>query len=587
MKFSLIQVTHRGDPVRAAAAPRLATAAPQAALPWDPLHFPSPGFQVHPCVVAEEAATPLSHTAQTPQGGCSVLQLTAASCKPRSRRGGSLSNPTADHVHQFLDCWSCSLLHSTAVSGTLAREVHPLSQHVPPLWVCTAMTCHLHQRLITTLVPSLPDELTGFLFPRSVQTDGASPRLGSFDLAPYFSPADALMLSVLPSALHAQGRRPAELLPRQAMITCPSGPAPGSRGCRPPPSLLSDLRDAISAQIPLRPAWMAGQQYHPPLDYACVSTPPPAQSSRRYYTLFEPRLDHRQRSAPRDWRLIDFVTDAVREVQERVRLVYLVTRPMPGFAAPQLVLTLARAPAGCRSVPLDLRGIGGLVHTVEVLFPSPATSVWGVLHDKGLDATGEWEAAHEAGHLYLLDQDGREIAAWEDTADGPEWAEFATRPGPWRHRRISYGSTTATAVASTTPTTTAVAVERQSTDHPPSLLGACLLRPSCPQGQGSAALPFRVYPEQFSSAQVRGLPAAQLCLYSGVGPGAQGHDGIHQAQEDWTVEQYLQEAAARSHTAARMVRFLSLPVPGLPDTTAHRHGCYCWGQSGLASPRCA
>ncbi|CAE7939361.1 hypothetical protein AK812_SmicGene2968 [Symbiodinium microadriaticum] len=390
-------------------------------------------------------------------------------------------------------------------------------------------------------VSLIQDELTGFFSLGSAQPDGTFPRLGSSGPAP-----------------GSRGYR-----------------SPGSRGYRSPPSLLSDLRDTISAQIPLRPAWMAGQQFYPPLDYACVSTPPPAQASRRYYTLFEPRLDHRQRSAPRDWRLIDFVTDAVREVQERVRLVYLVTRPMPGFAAPQLVLTLARAPAGCRSVPLDLRGIGGLVHTVEILFPSPATSVWEVLHDKGLDANREWEAAHEAGHLYLLDQDGREIAAWEDTADGPEWAEFAARPGPWRHRRISYGSTTAaTAVASTTPTTTAVAVEQQPADRPPSLLGACLLRPTCSQGQDSDALPFRVYPEQFSSAQVRGLPASQLCFYSGVGPGEQGCDfavfccggpvGIHQAQEDWTVEQYLQEAAAHSHAAARMVRFLSLPVPGLP-----------------------
>ena len=582
-EVSLIQVAHRCDPVRVAVVPYLAKAMPHAALRWDPFHPSSPAPLVQPCVVAEEATTLCSHTAQAPRGGSSVLQLAAALCNPCSRRGGSLSNPTADHVHQPRDRWGCPLLQSTAVSGDPTRETTPLSQHVPPLWVCTAMVCHLHQRLITSLVPSSQDELTGFFSLGSAQPDGTFPRLGSSGPAPYFSPADVGLMAALPLTLQAQGRRPILSLPCQEQISCPPGPAPGSRGYRSPgsrgyrspPSLLSDLRDTISAQIPLRPAWMAGQQFYPPLDYACVSTPPPAQASRRYYTLFEPRLDHRQRSAPRDWRLIDFVTDAVREVQERVRLVYLVTRPMPGFAAPQLVLTLARAPAGCRSVPLDLRGIGGLVHTVEILFPSPATSVWEVLHDKGLDANREWEAAHEAGHLYLLDQDGREIAAWEDTADGPEWAEFAARPGPWRHRRISYGSTTAaTAVASTTPTTTAVAVEQQPADRPPSLLGACLLRPTCSQGQDSDALPFRVYPEQFSSAQVRGLPASQLCFYSGVGPGEQGCDfavfccggpvGIHQAQEDWTVEQYLQEAAAHSHAAARMVRFLSLPVPGLP-----------------------
>ena len=323
---------------------------------------------------------------------------------------------------------------------------------------------------------------------------------------------------------------------------------------------------------------MAGQQFSPPMDYACVATPPPAQSSRRFYTVFEPRLDHRQRSAPREWRLIDFITDAIREVQERVRLVYLITRPMHGFAAPQLTLTLARAPAGCRSVPLDLRAIGGLVHTVEVLFPSPAVSVWEVLHNKGLDATGEWAAAHAAGHLFLLDQDGREIDAWADTADGPEWAEFAVRPGPWQARRIPYGSEAAPLVqapsTSTTSTTTGMAVDQAEVALPPSLLGARLFSAGDVACNAEVVMPFQVFPEHLSQARVRGLPAAQLHLYQDHSLSAPGHDFlvfgsegtgvIRQARADWTVEQFLQEAAAVSHSAIRSVRFLSLPLPGLP-----------------------
>ncbi|CAE7333131.1 unnamed protein product [Symbiodinium microadriaticum] len=549
-------------------------AVPRDALDWDPLHFASPSSYGPSGVVAEEEATALLQTAHAIQAGHSALKPLVGLCNPRSRRGGSLSNPTADRDCTPRGCWSGSLSTSTVGPGDFELpQACTLSRHVPPLWVSTALSYPEHQRLITPSAPSCQGELVGPSLPvLAPVASGCFTGVGPLGLRPCFSLADIEMFAVLSFVL-PRGRWPAASLPCQAEISFPSGPAPGSSGYRPPPSLLSDLRDTISAQIPFRPTWMAGQQYHPPMDYACVSTPPPAQSARRYYTLFEPRLDRRQRSAPREWRFIDFITDAVREVQERVRLVYLVTRPMSGFAAPQLVLTLARAPAGCRSVPLDLRGIGGLVHTVEILFPSPATSVWEALHDKGLDATGDWAAAHAAGHLYLLDQDGREVTVG-NTADGPEWAEFAARPGPWRHRRISFGSPTAadTATASTTSTTTAVVVERPPADQPPSLLGACLLRPSCPPS--TATLPFQVYPEQLSSAQVLGLPAAQLCFYSGSCLDDQFRDfavfsckgpvGIHQAQADWTVEQYLQEAAAHAHTAARMVRFLSLPLPGLP-----------------------
>ena len=396
--------------------------------------------------------------------------------------------------------------------------------------------------------------------------------------APLFSATDIMKLACLQSVRKPTEDLPAQLLPDLPELFCPAGPAPKPSAARTAPCLLADLRATISAQVPLRPTWMAGQQFSPPMDYACVATPPPAQSSRRFYTIFEPRLDHRQRSAPREWRLIDFITDAIREVQERVRLVYLITRPMHGFAAPQLTLTLARAPVGCRSVPIDLRAVGGLVHTVEVLFPSPAVSIWAVLHDKGLDATGEWAAAHAAGHLYLLDQDGRELHAWADTDDGPEWAEFAARPGPWQARRIPYGSETApllqAASTATTSTTTGMTVDQAEAAPPPSLLGARLFSASAVSCHADVVMPFQVFPEHLSQACVRGLPAAQLHLYQDQGLSAQGRDFlvfgnegtgvVRQASTDWTVEQFLQEAVAVSNSAIRSVRFLSLPIPGLP-----------------------
>ena len=66
----------------------------------------------------------------------------------------------------------------------------------------------------------------------------------------------------------------------------PAGPAAKPPATKAAPCLLSDLRAAISAQIPLRPSWMAGQQYSPPMDYACVASPPPVESSRGGFTRF-------------------------------------------------------------------------------------------------------------------------------------------------------------------------------------------------------------------------------------------------------------------------------------------------------------
>ena len=184
---------------------------------------------------------------------------------PCSCWGGSLSNPTVDSNYTPRGCWSGSLSNSTADFGDLETPAVPLSQHVPPPWACTARSCSVHRRLITSSTSIV----------RSITVGSVC-----------FSPTDVVKLSLL-SGFQPQGRWPAPCLPSRPGVSCPSRPASGSVGYRPPPSLLSDLRDAISAQIPFRPSWMAGQQYHPPMDYACVSTPPPAQSNRRYYTLFE------------------------------------------------------------------------------------------------------------------------------------------------------------------------------------------------------------------------------------------------------------------------------------------------------------
>ncbi|OLP77503.1 hypothetical protein AK812_SmicGene42427 [Symbiodinium microadriaticum] len=252
-------------------------------------------------------------------------------------------------------------------------------------------------------------------------------------------------------------------------------------------------------------ASVAGQQFSPPLSYACLSVPPPEA-----------------------WRLIDFITDAVRQVSDRVRLVYLITR---------------------------------------------------------LDLTGEWEAAHAQGLLYVLDQDGNEIEGWAETADGPEWAELRARPGPWRHRRIPYGQEAyAGAPLSTTSTTTI-----ETSPDPPSLLHVRGSRQRPPSCADPGTLPFEVLPAQLAQTRVRVLPASCLHLAQSAGGGFSpagtftvfcdmSEPQFLAADAAWTVDQYLRTAAARAESRPRLIRVINVPLPGLPTpqltvtTTAAEEG---------------
>ena len=81
--------------------------------------------------------------------------------------------------------------------------------------------------------------------------------------------------------------------------------------------------------------------------------------ARRFYTIFEPRIDQRQRPAIATWTLLDYIADALQQVPERVRLVFVsfvVTKPIPSFTTPQLVLAAlsldtCRLTAGQRVTP--------------------------------------------------------------------------------------------------------------------------------------------------------------------------------------------------------------------------------------------
>ncbi|CAE7852303.1 SRP19 [Symbiodinium microadriaticum] len=296
----------------------------------------------------------------------------------------------------------------------------------------------------------------------------------------------------------------------------------------------------------------------------------------RFYTIFEPRIDLRQRPADKSWQLSDYVTDAVRQLPVPVRMVFILSVPLPSFATPQLVLTLHSAPPRARSLPLDLRNVGGMVHTIEILPQGSPAGVWAALRDKGIDLSRQWEAAHEAGHVRFLDQLGREVIEWGADDDRLEWAELTAVTADWQESVITYGSTEAQAFLArftSTSTTTAMGPSHELEPRdPPTLLRALAPADAC---SSQALAGIQVLPAHLASQGLSTISAADLCLYTpvtlvddGTRPFTVFVEGnpptIRTAEPQWPMCRFLTEAMSLSDQAVRQVQFLPLPMPDLP-----------------------
>ena len=302
-----------------------------------------------------------------------------------------------------------------------------------------------------------------------------------------------------------------------------------------------------------------------------------AQMERsRFYTIFEPRIDLRQRPADPQWQLADFVTDAVRQLPEPVRMVFVLSRPLPSFATPQLVLTLHSALPRARSLPVDLRGVGGMVHTVELLPRCSPADVWAALRSKGIDLSGHWEIAHAAGHVRFLNQLGLEVIEWGIDDDRLEWVELTATTAEWQECVITYGSTEAQALVdrlASTSTTTAVGPSQEEEPRdPPTLLRTLTPADAC---ASHSLAGIQVLPAYLASQSLSTISATDLCLYV---PTATAADGtrpftvfvpgispiVRTADPQWPMCRFLTEALSLSDQAVRQVQFLPLSMPDLP-----------------------
>ena len=243
-----------------------------------------------------------------------------------------------------------------------------------------------------------------------------------------FCPSDrlpylALSQRVQPAWASTAPVRPILRQPRPIPAEVPAGPGAQAKGSR--PSMVSDLQAMIASHVPLFPEWIRGPLVHmPPFDSRWLSAFFPQEVDRRRFTVLECRLDHLTHGARAEWSLLDYVYAAIRAVTYRVRAAWFVVHPLPGLPVPQLVLTAASAPPGFRAIPVDLRPLDGLLHTIEVNMQGDIGSVWPALREKGVDPSGRLEQAWRRGQCVFATEEGQTVLELNGHASSLEWLQL-------------------------------------------------------------------------------------------------------------------------------------------------------------------
>ncbi|CAE7309566.1 unnamed protein product, partial [Symbiodinium sp. CCMP2456] len=251
------------------------------------------------------------------------------------------------------------------------------------------------------------------------------------------------------------------------------------------------------------------------------------------------------------------------QVPNPVWQAFVITAQLPGFPGPQITLSYADSPQPGRALPVDLRLVGGDVHTVELPWQCDASTVWAALQEKGADLPGRWPEVQSTGSLSFFDHLGEEITTWDLAGDTIQWASL----------RATHGEATDfdwnTVIASmSTATTTAVATE-DTADAPPSLLG---IRPY--YGPALAAQ-VQIFPQYLANTALHAMTAASLHLHEGRMQANSdprrcslfsGRDPLcfRKSEDDWTVGQYISDAATGAQANVRSVQILSLLLHSLP-----------------------
>ena len=357
----------------------------------------------------------------------------------------------------------------------------------------------------------------------------------------------------------------------RACVVCPAQAPkdPAARAPSRPVSMVSDLQAMIASHVPMWPEWIQGPLLHmSPYESRLLSGLFPTSTDRDRFLVCECRLDHLVKGARLDWSLLDFVAAALRAVTYRVRLVWYVIRPLEGLPTPQFVLTAVQAPAGGRAVPVDLRPLDGLLHTVELVFPGHVAQIWPLLHGKGVDPGGRLEQAWRDGSCRFENEQGQPVDRLDADCE-VEW--LALRPvdranplglvvdyigGPGAILRVPMPVPPPCGSSSTTCTTTAV-------------------QPLAFHGQALTVAEVAVLPEELIShadrvialSSVQGLriffqnaavPQRRYVLFERV-----GHMHIRRLGVTWTLEDVVRDVMSVV-PMLRCIQILHSPLDRLP-----------------------
>ncbi|CAE7826695.1 unnamed protein product, partial [Symbiodinium sp. CCMP2456] len=142
--------------------------------------------------------------------------------------------------------------------------------------------------------------------------------------------------------------------------------------------------------------------------------------SRSLFSILEPRSDHLSRGCFAWWGREDYVAYAKTVVPYVVRTARFLHTEIPGIPSPQLLLTGAAELRGHKACPVDLRAVGGQLHTV-VLPPAGDVSIIGrLLHDKG---AADIDLPPDGCDFFA--PDGSRVVSWTCGAELPEWLSVA------------------------------------------------------------------------------------------------------------------------------------------------------------------
>ena len=159
----------------------------------------------------------------------------------------------------------------------------------------------------------------------------------------------------------------------------PAGDAMASRTMRSTAGF-SDVQLLVASQVEVSPDWLRGPLLNAPVEALTRLAPvEPALASERRYTIFEKNVDTLVRRCLPGWSVLDFIASAISHVPYHVRSAAFLEQPIEGYPTPQVVLTAASLPRPARAIPIDLRPMAGLVHTIAVDCPSSTVAVWETL----------------------------------------------------------------------------------------------------------------------------------------------------------------------------------------------------------------